>query len=343
MLTRQPEEHREQELGKAVPPTLSVSGLTVDLGAPQDRLRILSDVTFTVPPRGRVGIVGESGCGKSMTARAVIGLLPASATVSGDVVLDGLSLTGLRGKEMEDVRGRRVGMIFQEPMSSLNPVLSIGDQLTEGMRRHFGFSRKVARAKGLDLLRQVGLPRGEGLLDEYPHQLSGGMCQRVMIAIALSCSPKLLIADEATTALDVTTQAQIVALMRKVQEDFETSLLVISHDLGVIAELCDHMIVMYAGQIVEQGATAEVLAQPHHPYTVGLLAANPALVRGRQRLATIPGRVPDFSSMPSGCRFRPRCAFSSERCLTEPPLAPMVPGSKRDVRCWHPRNEAGRD
>jgi peptide/nickel transport system ATP-binding protein len=275
-----------------------------------------------------LGVVGESGCGKSVTALSVMGLLPkASAEVSGRIRFDGEDLLALPDRAMRDLRGDRLAMVFQEPMTSLNPSFSIGEQIAESLIHHRGMSRSQARARTIELLRLVKIPSPEQRIDDYPHRLSGGMRQRAMIALALACDPELLIADEPTTALDVTIQAQILDLMRNLKASTGIAIILITHDLGVVAETCDRVAVMYAGEIVEYAPVDVLFAAPQHPYTIGLLGSIPRLDAKNEALAAIDGMVPSMSELPGGCRFAPRCPFVRERCReTAPPLAAVGPG-----------------
>jgi peptide/nickel transport system ATP-binding protein len=277
-----------------------------------------------------LGLVGESGCGKTATALSVMGLLPkASAEVSGRIRFDGAELLSLPDRAMRNLRGDRLAMIFQEPMTSLNPSYSIGEQIAESLVRHRGLSRGEARARTVELLRLVKIPSPEQRVDDYPHRLSGGMRQRAMIALALACDPELLIADEPTTALDVTIQAQILALMRELKASTGIAIILITHDLGVVAEICDHVAVMYAGEIVEYAPVGALFATPQHPYTIGLLGSIPRLDVKAEELAAIEGMVPSLAELPAGCRFAPRCPFVRERCRQAlPPLAVVGPGHR---------------
>jgi peptide/nickel transport system ATP-binding protein len=275
---------------------------------------------LTVANGSTLGLVGESGCGKSVTSLAVMGLLPkGSSEVTGSIRFDGLDLLGIPDQTLRDLRGNRLAMIFQEPMTSLNPSLTIGDQIVETILRHRGGTRKDARKRAIELLRRVHLPSPERRVDEYPHKLSGGMRQRVMIAMALACDPKLLIADEPTTALDVTLQAQILDLMRELKAQSGAAIILITHDLGVVAEVCDEVAVMYAGEIVERATVDELFVNPQHPYTVGLLGSIPHLDRRTSRLATIEGVVPNMTNPPRGCRFAARCPLAEDACTAAPP------------------------
>jgi oligopeptide/dipeptide ABC transporter ATP-binding protein len=292
--------------------------------------------------------VGESGSGKSVTALSVIGLIPRppARIVSGEVLFDGRDLTSLSQRDLEDVRGDRIAMIFQDPMTSLNPTLTIGTQLVETIKRHTEVTKREARRRAVELLEEVHIPKAETRLGDYPHRLSGGMRQRVMIAIALSCEPDLLIADEPTTALDVTVQAQVLDLLDEVQTEHGMALIVITHDMGVIAEIADDVVVMYAGQIVEQAPVRELFARPEHPYTEALLGALPQLEDAgarNGRLTAIPGRPPDLVDLPVGCRFAERCPYAElgDGCAARvPPLRELRPGHL--VRSRHPASERAR-
>jgi peptide/nickel transport system ATP-binding protein len=290
-------------------------------------------VNFDLERGVTLGLVGESGCGKSVTALAIMGLLPkGSANVSGRVGFEGINLLDLTDGAMRDLRGDRLAMIFQEPMTSLNPAYTVGEQIVETLIRHRGLTRAQARACAIELLRDVRIPSPEQRVDDYPHKLSGGMRQRVMVAIALACDPQLLIADEPTTALDVTIQAQVLDLMRSLKRKTNAAIVLISHDLGVVAEICDEVAVMYAGEIVEQAPVDALFKAPQHPYTIGLLASIPRFDRRVKTLATIEGSLPDMSELPQGCRFAPRCPFASEICVSGPP--PIVDvGVKHWSRC----------
>ena len=295
----------------------------------------VDDVRFDIKKGEILGIVGESGCGKSVTSLSIMQLLkdtPGKVT-NGEVIFQGRNLLDASKKEMLDIRGDKMSMIFQEPMSSLNPSMRIDKQMIEGIRLHTPLTKAEARKKAADILSQVGIPDPQRVLKNYPHQLSGGMSQRVMIAMAMSCEPDLLIADEPTTALDVTIQAQILELMKKIQQDKGMSILLITHDLGVVAEMCSRVIVMYAGKIVEEAPVEILFANPTHPYTQGLIASVPKLGSGVKVLPSIPGSVPDLSAMPKGCRFAPRCKYATEKCHQEQPELLSV-GEKQKCRCW---------
>ena len=315
-------------------PLLDIENLKVVFRGDRGRMTHAVDrVDLTVRPGQTLGLVGESGCGKSVTALAIMGLLPkGAADVSGRVSFDRADLLGLTDREMRDLRGDRLAMIFQEPMTSLNPAFSIGEQIVETLTRHRGLSRQQAHARAIDLLRLVKIPSPEIRVDDYPQRLSGGMRQRAMIALALACEPRLLIADEPTTALDVTIQAQILELMRDLKASTNAAIILITHDLGVVAEVCDEVAVMYAGEIVERAPVDVLFAAPQHPYTVGLLGSIPRLDWAVDELAAIDGLVPNMAAPPSGCRFAPRCPFVRESCTKAPP--PMLSiGASHETRC----------
>jgi peptide/nickel transport system ATP-binding protein len=292
-------------------------------------------VSFSVHAGRTLGIVGESGCGKSVTSLSIMGLLPKGQgrISAGSVVFEGRDLAALSPQDMRTLRGNRMAMIFQEPMTSLNPAFTIGNQLIEGIRAHRSISAKEARTHAIEMLRRVRIPSPEQRIDEYPHKLSGGMRQRVMIAMALSCEPKLLIADEPTTALDVTIQAQVLDLMRTLREETGTAIILITHDLGVIAELADDVVVMYSGQVVERASVQQLFSHPQHPYTIGLLGSIPKLHLEQNRLNAIEGQVPTPMMQVTGCRFAPRCPFSVARCLHEAPTLMDMSGG-HEAACW---------
>ena len=311
---------------------LQVRDLRVQIETDTATLDILHGISFDIHQGETLGIVGESGCGKSMTALSIMRLTQKNAKVTGSITLDGQSLLDMPMKEFRKIRGNRVSMIFQEPMTSLNPVFTVGHQLMEVYRLHQGLDKKQAREKSIEALRMVNVPMPEKRVDCYPYQLSGGLRQRVMIAMALACRPELLIADEPTTALDVTIQAQVLDLMCKLRDELGTAIAFITHDLGVVSELCTRTIVLYCGEIMEQGDTRSLLTQPLHPYTEGLKASLPE--RGsRERLHVIPGSVPSALDFPKGCVFAPRCPYATPRCAAEkPPLYERSDG--RAVRCF---------
>ena len=292
-------------------------------------------ISFSIDPGRTLGIVGESGCGKSVTALSIMGLVPRppGRIAGGEILFDGVDLLQLSAAALRELRGNRISMIFQEPMTSLNPVLTVGEQITEGILRHRTMSRDAAKELAIEMLRMVHISSPEERFGDYPHRLSGGMRQRVMVAMALACKPKLLIADEPTTALDVTIQAQILDLMRTLREETGTAIILITHDLGVVAELADDVAVMYAGRIVERATVAALFAEPQHPYTVGLLGSIPRLDIEQDRLAAIEGQVPNPLAPVTGCRFHPRCPFVIERCRHEdPPLIDL--GNGHESACW---------
>jgi peptide/nickel transport system ATP-binding protein len=318
---------------------LAVEGLSVSFRTPEGTIRAVDGVSFSLAASEILGIVGESGCGKSMTALSVMGLVPdPPGRVAGSIRLAGRELIGLAESEMQRLRGNAISMVFQEPMTSLDPVMRIGNQIAEPLVLHQGLSRRDARSRAIDLLRRVHIPEAERRAGVYPHQLSGGMRQRVMIAMALACRPAVLLADEPTTALDVTIQAQILRLMVELRRELGTAIVLITHDLGVIAETADRVVVMYAGRKVEEAPVADLFARPQHPYTAGLLAAVPRIDRSgapeRKRLVEIAGVVPVLDREITGCRFAPRCRLATDRCHREdPPLEAKRPDHL--AACWH--------
>ena len=327
-------------LGCLCPMLLSVRELVTTFHTDAGPLRAVDEVSFDVPEGRTVGLVGESGCGKSVTALSILRLIPSppGEITSGAIELEGVNLLGLSEREMRDVRGNKISMIFQEPMTSLNPVYTVGAQIVEAIRLHQRKSRREANDRAIEMLRLVGIASPETSIDAYPHQLSGGQRQRVMIAMALACEPSLLIADEPTTALDVTIQAQILELLKKLQRELEMSVLLITHDLGVVAEYTDHVVVMYAGRVVESSPVRDLFAKPKHPYTRGLLESVPqprreSISGPRPRLPTIEGVVPDMRKLPKGCRFADRCPLVVDKCKAhEPDLVELAPG--RLSRCY---------
>lgn len=313
-------------------PLLQVDGLTVDFSGQSGRVTALRDVSFQMQPNEILGLVGESGSGKSVTGMALMGLLPRhTATVTGTAMLGGTDVLSASQKKLTAMRGEQMAMIFQDPLTALDPVYTIEHQLVETIRAHRSLSRSAARKRALSLLDDVGIPRARERMRDYPHQLSGGMRQRIMIAIALACDPRLLIADEPTTALDVTIQAQILDLVRELSGSHGTAVLFISHDLAVVAEMCSRVMTMYAGEIIEQGEVDPLLERPLHPYTSGLLASIPRAGDPHGRLHSIPGRVPALDAMPAGCRFNPRCGHVREECVAEHP--PLRAFGERSARC----------
>jgi oligopeptide/dipeptide ABC transporter ATP-binding protein len=324
-------------------PLLEVRDLSTHFRTERGLYRAVDGVSFEVRPGRTLGIVGESGCGKSVTSLSIMGLVPEPPGIraGGEILFQGEDLLKKSRAEMEEIRGDRLAMIFQEPMTSLNPVYRVGDQIVEGLRRHRRLSRAAARERAVEMLGLVRIPSPESRVDAYPHEMSGGMRQRVMIAMALACDPQLLIADEPTTALDVTIQAQILDLMRDLQARLGTAVILITHDLGVVAETADEVAVMYAGRIVERADVRRLFSDAQHPYTLGLLASIPRLDEDRGRLSTIEGAVPAPDAMPKGCRFSPRCPLADSRCLREePPLREIAPGHQ--ARCWYAPIEGGR-
>jgi peptide/nickel transport system ATP-binding protein len=314
-------------------PLLEVRDLRTSFPVEGGELFAVDGVSLALEAGRTLCIVGESGCGKSVTALSIMGLVAAPGRVSGEIIFDGVDLAKVSRAAMRELRGDRLSMIFQEPMTSLNPAFTVGEQIAEVLLRHRALSREEARARTIDLLRQVHVPSPELRFDDYPHRLSGGMRQRVMIAMALACGPKLLIADEPTTALDVTIQAQILDLMRALREETGTAIILITHDLGVVAELADEVAVMYAGRIVERASVAKLFAEPQHPYTVGLLGSIPRLDLEQEQLPAIEGLVPNPLEQIAGCRFHPRCPFAIDRCRAEaPPLLAL--GDGHVSACW---------
>jgi len=314
---------------------LEVRGLSTRFKLEGGEFTAVDDISFSVKAGRTLGIVGESGCGKSVTSLSIMGLLPKGQgrIAAGSISFDGVDLTQLPDAGMRALRGNRMAMIFQEPMTSLNPAFTIGDQLIEGIRCHSQLGPFEARLHAIEMLRRVRIPSPEQRIDDYPHKLSGGMRQRVMIAMALSSQPALLIADEPTTALDVTIQAQVLELMRTLREETGTAIMLITHDLGVIAELADEVVVMYSGRIVERASVARLFDQPQHPYTIGLLGSIPKLHLEQTRLAAIEGQVPTPMSGLQGCRFAPRCPFADDQCrMLQPPLLDV--GDGHEAACW---------
>jgi oligopeptide transport system ATP-binding protein len=309
----------------------------VDFATHEGVVHAVDDVSFAIAPGELVGLVGESGCGKSVTASAILGLtrMLNNATVGGSIWFEGRDLLALPEKEVRKIRGKDMAMIFQDPVTSLNPVLSIERLMTEGLEMHLDLDHGKAVKRSIELLQLVGIPKAEQRIHDYPHQFSGGMRQRVMIAIALSCDPVLLLADEPTTALDVTIQAQILRLMKRLSVEVGAAILTITHDLGVVAGMCQRIVVMYAGKLVETGPAKDLFAQPHHPYTIGLLRSVPRLDEPRrEHLQSIEGLPPDLTHLPPGCAFAPRCFLASASCWQSvPPLTETVPGRK--TACFH--------
>jgi oligopeptide transport system ATP-binding protein len=322
-------------------PLLSVRDLRTQFFTADGIVKAVDGVSFDIYPGQTLGIVGESGCGKSVTAMSIMRLVasPPGRVVGGQAIFEGRDLLTLPDSEMRKVRGRQIAMIFQDPMTSLNPVLSVNRQLTEGLQLHLGMDAGQAKRRAIELLDMVGIPSAKTRVNNYPHQFSGGMRQRVMIAMALSCNPKLLIADEPTTALDVTIQAQILDLIRNLAKEFNTATILITHDLGVVAGMCDHVMVMYAGRVAERASAESVFAKPSHPYAVGLLGSVPRLDEtGKEKLVPIDGLPPDLIDLPDMCAFAPRCASASDTCRTSRPTLTPVDADGHEVACWHPRH-----
>jgi len=315
---------------------LQVKGLRTYFFTDSGVVKAVDGISYTVKRGETFGLVGESGCGKSVSALSILRLIPSppGKIVSGEILFEGKDLLKISEEEIRDIRGNQIAMVFQEPMTSLNPVLTIGVQIGEVLELHRGHDRKEARSEVIKLLRMVGIPDPERRIDDYPHQFSGGMRQRVMIAMALSCNPKLLIADEPTTAVDVTIQAQLLEIIKELTSTSETSVILITHNLGVVARHVNRMAVMYAGRIVEMGPSIKIYAHPKHPYTIGLLASVPRLDQPRrERLIPIEGQPPDLSQLPDGCPFSPRCSYRMERCLKEHPELREVE-EEHFIACW---------
>ncbi|MCA9279688.1 MAG: ABC transporter ATP-binding protein [Phycisphaeraceae bacterium] len=325
---------------KAGAPVLQVRHLTTRFRTDDGIVTAIDDVSYDVFAGETVGIVGESGCGKTVTSKTIMRLLPEHVTIidpKSEIMFEGNNLVNATENEMREVRGDKIAMIFQEPMTSLNPVFTVGWQLDEALKYHTKLNKRERRDRAIEMLRLVEMPNPERRVDEYPHQLSGGMRQRVMIAIALCCEPDILIADEPTTALDVTIQAQILDLMNQLKEKLNTAIVLITHDLGVVAQVCDRVVVMYAGRVVEQAPVRDLFKRPQHPYTKALLDSIPKSGKKEKgkRLATIPGIVPSLRNLPKGCRFNERCAFRQDRCVAEEPdLTTGADG--RQYRCFFP-------
>ncbi|MHC4375077.1 MAG: ABC transporter ATP-binding protein [Planctomycetota bacterium] len=320
------------------PPILELRDLQTHFFSEEGTARAVDGVNYAIQPGETLGVVGESGCGKSVTSLSIMQLVPSppGKIVGGEILFRGQNLLDLKASEMRRIRGNEISMIFQEPMTALNPVYTVGNQIMETVMLHQGLSKDQARRHAIEMLDKVGIPSPESRVDNYPHELSGGMRQRVMIAMAMACNPTLLIADEPTTALDVTIQAQILDLIRDLQEERGMSVLLITHDLGVVAETAHHVAVMYAGKVVEYADVTELFERPRHPYTIGLFRSLPDLAPPGERLATIDGIVPAATRFPSGCRFRTRCPLASDKCASEvPPLAPLPDQPGHTVACHH--------
>ena len=314
-------------------PLLEVRNLRVEFPTRRGKLVALDDVTFDIAPGEILGVVGESGAGKSLTGAAIIGLLdPPGRVASGEIRFDGRRIDNLPYEEMRKVRGRHIGAIFQDPLTSLNPLYTIGRQLTETIQTHLPVSFEEARQRAIRLLQETGIPAAEARIDQFPHQFSGGMRQRVVIALALAAEPRLIVADEPTTALDVSIQAQIISLLKRLCRDHGAAVMLITHDMGVIAETCDRVAVMYAGRVAEIGPVRDVIHSPAHPYTVGLMGSIPAMDEDRERLLQIDGSMPRLTAIPAGCAFNPRCEKVFDRCRVERP--DLLPAGPTRAACW---------
>nr|WP_066309591.1 ABC transporter ATP-binding protein [Bacillus sp. FJAT-29814] len=314
---------------------LDIKGLSTVFNTDYGVFPAIKDVTLSLKKGETLCVVGESGSGKTITSMSLMQLLPSSGKIaSGEIIFEDKNLVNLNRKEMDKIRGKSISMIFQDPMSALDPVYTCGSQITEAIRIHEQTSKEAARNRAVELLKQVGIPHPETIFHSYPHELSGGMCQRVMIAMALSCNPQLLIADEPTTALDVTVQARILDLLNRIKKEYNMAILLITHDLGVVAEMADRVAVMYAGQIVEQADVLTIFKNPQHPYTKGLIQSVPPLHQKDKTLYSIPGTVPTINSMPKGCRFHPRCSFATDLCIEKEPVLKEI-NPQHSAKCWH--------
>jgi peptide/nickel transport system ATP-binding protein len=312
---------------------LEVKNLRVEFPTRRGTLLALDDISFEIAPGEILGIVGESGAGKSLTGSAIIGLLdPPGRIAAGEILLDGQRIDNLPYEQMRAIRGRQIGAIFQDPLTSLNPLYTVGRQLIETIRTHLPVNENDARARAIKLLQETGIPAAEARIDMYPHQFSGGMRQRVVIALALAAEPKLIVADEPTTALDVSIQAQIISLLKRLCKEHGAAVMLVTHDMGVIAETCDRVAVMYAGRIAEVGPVGAVIHQPKHPYTAGLMGSIPAMDEDRERLLQIDGAMPRLNAIPTGCAFNPRCPQVFERCRVERPS--LMPAGATRAACW---------
>ena len=321
-------------------PLLEVSHLRVEFPTRRGTLRALDDISFDIAPGEILGVVGESGAGKSLTGAAIIGLLePPGRIAAGEIRLAGQRIDTLTHDQMRQIRGRQIGAIFQDPLTSLNPLVTVGRQLTETIQVHLGLDAQAAKQRAIRLLQETGIPAAEQRIDQYPHQFSGGMRQRVVIALALAAEPKLIVADEPTTALDVSIQAQIISLLKRLTKEHGAAVMLVTHDMGVIAESCDRVAVMYAGRIAEVGPVADVIHRPAHPYTVGLMGSIPSMDADRERLMQIDGAMPRLTAIPNGCAFHPRCPRAIDRCRSDRPE--LMPAGATRAACWLATQEAG--
>jgi peptide/nickel transport system ATP-binding protein len=315
------------------PPLLQVQHLQVEFPTRRGTLRAIDDVSFDIAPGEILGVVGESGAGKSLTGAAIIGLLEPPGRISGgQILLEGQRIDNLPYEQMRRIRGRKIGAVFQDPLTSLNPLFTVGHQLIETIQTHLPLSASEARKRAVELLKETGIPAAEERIDHYPHQFSGGMRQRVVIALALAAEPKLIVADEPTTALDVSIQAQIIQLLKKLTKTHGAACMLVTHDMGVIAETCDRVAVMYAGRIVEIGPVADVIHRPKHPYTVGLMGSIPSIDDNRERLLQIEGSMPRLNAIPTGCAFNPRCPKAFDRCRQQRP--DLLAAGSTQAACW---------
>ncbi|MCK6431644.1 MAG: ABC transporter ATP-binding protein [Burkholderiaceae bacterium] len=321
-------------------PLLEVSHLRVEFPTRRGTLRALDDISFDIAPGEILGVVGESGAGKSLTGAAIIGLLePPGRIAAGEIRLAGQRIDTLTHDQMRQIRGRQIGAIFQDPLTSLNPLVTVGRQLTETIQVHLGLDAQAAKQRAIRLLQETGIPAAEQRIDQYPHQFSGGMRQRVVIALALAAEPKLIVADEPTTALDVSIQAQIISLLKRLTKEHGAAVMLVTHDMGVIAESCDRVAVMYAGRIAEVGPVADVIHRPAHPYTVGLMGSIPSMDADRERLMQIDGAMPRLTAIPNGCAFHPRCPRAIDRCRSDRPE--LMPAGATRAACWLATQAAG--